>query len=102
MTVQHVNAAKLEELLRGSKPVLLDFYADWCGPCRMLAPIMEEIAAEHPELEVGKVNVDAEGELAARFGISSIPFVALVKEGRVVASALGYRPKAALLAELGL
>ena len=102
MSVQHINTAEFERLIRGEKPVLVDFYADWCGPCRMLTPILEEIAAEHPEIEVCKVNVDTEGELAVRFGISSIPFVALMKNGRVAASALGYRPKAALLAELGL
>ena len=102
MSVQQVNAARFEELIRGDKPVLLDFYADWCGPCRMIAPAIAEIADEHPELEVGKVNVDEGGALAARFGITSIPFVALIKGGRVAATVLGYRPKAALLDELGI
>lgn len=102
MSVQKINAQKFEELMAGNKPVLLDFYADWCGPCRMLAPIVEEIAAEHPEIVVGKVNVDEEGALAQRFGIVSIPFVALLQNGRLVGKALGYRPKSALLAELGL
>lgn len=102
MSVQAVNARKFEELMGGDKPVLLDFYADWCGPCRMLAPAIAEIAAEHPEIEVGKVNVDEEGELARRFGIVSIPLVVLIKNGQVVGKALGYRSKDALLAELGL
>ena len=102
MSVEHVNAAGFEELIRGDKPVLLDFYADWCGPCRMLAPAIEEIAAERPDIVVGKVNVDQEAGLAKRFGIVSIPFVALIKNGQVVGSALGYRPKEALIAELGL
>lgn len=102
MSVQKVNAAKFAELIAGDKPVLLDFYADWCGPCRMLAPAMEEIAAEHPEIVVGKVNVDEEMGLAKQFGIVSIPFVALIKNGRVVSKALGYRPKEALCDELGL
>ena len=102
MSVEHVTAARYEELIRGSKPVLLDFYADWCGPCRMIAPAIEEIAEEHPEIVVGKVNVDEEPGLARKFGIVSIPFVALVKNGEIAATALGYRPKTALLEELGL
>ncbi|MBE6703010.1 MAG: thioredoxin [Ruminococcaceae bacterium] len=102
MSIEKITAARFEELIRGEKPVLLDFYADWCGPCRMIAPAIEEIAAEHPEILVGKVNVDEEGELAKRFGIVSIPFVALIKDGQIAATALGYRPKQALLNELGL
>ena len=102
MEVKVINASNFELLANGDKPLLIDFYADWCGPCRMLAPVIAEIAAEHPEIVVGKVNVDNEGALAARFGIASIPFVALVKNGAVVASSLGYRPKAALLAALGI
>ena len=102
MAVEKVNAARFAELMVGNKPVLLDFYADWCGPCRMLAPIVEEIAAEHPEIVVGKVNVDEEGTLAQRFGIVSIPFVALLKNGELVGKSLGYRPKEDLLSVLGL
>ena len=102
MSVMHVSAADFERLIAGDKPVLLDFYADWCGPCRMLAPAMEEIAEEHPEIVVGKVNVDEEPALAKQFGIVSIPFVALIRNGAVAATALGYRPKAALLDELGI
>ena len=102
MTVEKVTAARFAELMAGDKPVLLDFYADWCGPCRMLAPIVEEIAAEHPEIVVGKVNVDEEGALAQRFGIVSIPFVALLKNGELVGKSLGYRPKDDLTSVLGL
>ena len=102
MAVEKVTAARFAELMAGNKPVLLDFYADWCGPCRMLAPIVEEIAAEHPEIVVGKVNVDEEGALAQRFGIVSIPFVALLKNGELVGKSLGYRPKDDLTSVLGL
>ena len=102
MEVKIINTSNFEELAHGDKPLLVDFYAEWCGPCRMLASGIAEIAEEHPEITVGKVNVDKEGELAARFGIASIPFVALIKGGNVVASSLGYRTKEALLAALGM
>lgn len=82
------------EVLRAEKPVLLDFWATWCGPCRMLAPILSEIAAEREEtLVVGKVNVDEEGDLATRFGISSIPTLMLFRGGEAVATTVGYQPK---------
>ncbi|MBQ8356615.1 MAG: thioredoxin [Clostridia bacterium] len=102
MSVQRVNEKMFEELIGGERPVLLDFYADWCGPCRMLAPVVAEIAEEHPEITVGKVNVDEESGLAAKFGITSIPFVALIRGGEVVATSLGYRSKGDLMAALGL
>ena len=102
MSVQAVDQKKYEELIRSGATVLLDFYADWCGPCRMLAPVIEQIAAEHPEIIVGKVNVDAENALAMRFGITSIPFVALIKQGEVVGKSLGYRTKDDLLSALGI
>ena len=102
MSVQHMNTAQFEQAVAAGRAVLVDFYADWCGPCRMLAPVIEEIAAEHPELTVCKVNVDEEGALAARFGITSIPFVALLRGGEVVATSLGYRSKRDLCAALGL
>ena len=102
MSVQVVNEARYQELIGSGATVLLDFYADWCGPCRMLSPVIEQIAHEHPEIVVGKVNVDEENALAMRFGITSIPFVALIRNGEVAARSLGYRTKDDLLAALGL
>ncbi len=78
---------------QGEKKVLLDFWASWCGPCRMLAPIVAEIAETHPEIIVGKVNVDEEMELAMAYGIASIPTLIVLKNGEVAAKAVGYMPK---------
>ena len=100
MSVIHVNKNNFNEVVSGGKPVLLDFFADWCGPCRMVAPIIEEIAAEHPEYVVGKVNVDDEGELAQQFGVMSIPMLAVLRDGKVVAQSVGARPKEDILAML--
>lgn len=100
MSVIHVNKNNFNEVVSGGKPVLLDFFADWCGPCRMVAPIIEEIAAEHPEYVVGKVNVDDEAELAQQFGIMSIPMLAVLRDGKVVAQSVGARPKEDILAML--
>ena len=82
------------EVLNSDKPVLVDFWASWCGPCRMLAPVIEEIAEEYDgKVKVGKVNVDDEPELAAAFRINSIPTVMVFKDGKVTNTAMGYRPK---------
>ena len=91
-----------EQVLRADRPVLVDFWATWCGPCRMLAPIVAEIAEERDDVTVGKVNLDDESEMAARYGVSSIPTVILFKDGKVSATSVGYRSKAQLLAALGL
>ena len=80
--------------------MLVDFWASWCGPCRMVSPIVDEIAAEHPEVKVGKINVDEEPELAGKFGVMSIPTLMVFKEGKVVNQMVGARPKADIVAGL--
>jgi thioredoxin 1 len=89
-----------EEVLNSDKPVLLDFWAAWCGPCRMVGPALEEIAEERPDIKVGKINVDEQPELAAQFQIMSIPALMVVKDGQVVNSSVGARPKKQILALL--
>lgn len=86
-----------EEVIQSDRPVLLDFWAPWCGPCRMVGPVLEEIAGENPGIKVGKVNVDQQRELAARFGIMSIPSLVVVKDGKITRQAVGARPKAQIL-----
>lgn len=85
------------EVLSSDKPVLLDFWASWCGPCRMLSPIVDAIAEERADIKVGKVNVDEEEELAARFEVMSIPTLFVIKNGEITAQASGVRPKGAIL-----
>ena len=85
------------EVLNSDKPVLLDFWAPWCGPCRMVVPIVEQIADERPDIKVGKINVDEELELAKKYNIMSIPSLIVIKDGQVANSAVGARPKDAIL-----
>ena len=88
------------EVINSDKPVLLDFWAPWCGPCRMIVPIMDEIARERRDIKVGKVNVDEQPELASRFGVMSIPTLVVMKDGKIVNQAMGARPKNAILGML--
>ena len=100
MSVIKINSSNFESLKNSERPILLDFYADWCGPCRMLSPIVEQIADERDDVIVGKVNVDEEAALAAEFGVMSIPTVVVMRAGEIVSRAVGARPKAQLLSML--
>lgn len=101
MSVQTITAENFDELvLQSDKPVLVDFWAPWCGPCRMVSPVVDEIAEERGDILVGKINTDEQPELAARFGIMSIPTLLVFKGGELVNKAVGVRPKDALLALL--
>ncbi len=86
-----------DEVMNSDKKVLLDFWAPWCGPCRMVVPLVEEIAVERPDIKVGKINVDENPELASRFGIMSIPTLLVLENGQIVNKAMGARPKKAIL-----
>ncbi len=101
MSAININKTNFQnEVINSEKPVLLDFWASWCGPCRMVGPIVDEIAAERSDLKVGKVNVDEQPELAGQFGVMSIPTLVVMKNGKVINQAVGVRPKAQILAML--
>ena len=98
MAIIHITKENFEEtVLHNEKPVLIDFWATWCGPCKMIAPFIEEIAAEYDDITVGKIDVDEEMELAMQFKIASIPTLVLVENGAVTGTLIGYRPKADIL-----
>ena len=98
MSAIKLNKDNFEEIINGDKKVLIDFYADWCGPCKMVSPLVDEIADENPDIAVCKVNVDEEGDLAAKFGVSSIPSIFVVEKGKIINSSVGAKPKAQILA----
>ncbi len=100
MSVINISKENFNSVISGPSPVLIDFYADWCGPCRMVGPIVEEISKERDDIVVGKVNVDNEPELASKFGVMSIPMLVVIKDGKVANQSVGARPKADILAML--
>ena len=101
MAAININNANFHhEIMNSDKPVLLDFWAPWCGPCRMVVPIIEEIARERSNIKVGKINVDENPELAGQFGVMSIPTLVVMKNGKVVNQSMGAKPKNAILAML--
>ena len=101
MSVININKNNFQnEVLNSEKPVLLDFWAPWCGPCRMVSPVVDEIASERGDIKVGKVNVDEQPELAAQFGVMSIPTLVVMKNGKLANKTVGAKPKAQILAVL--
>lgn len=97
MSVLKINKDNFESVKNSEKKVLLDFYADWCGPCRMVSPIVDEIAEENPQYLVGKINVDEELELAQAFGVATIPTLVVMNDGKIVSQSSGARPKQQIL-----
>lgn len=100
MSTIAINKNNFDSVKNSEKPVLLDFYADWCGPCRMVSPIVDEIAEENPQYLVGKINVDNEPELASAFKVTSIPTLVVIKDGKVTHQSAGVKPKEQILALL--
>ena len=102
MSVLHITKENFEqEVLHSDRPVLLDFWADWCMPCKMLAPVIDEIAAENPQIKVGKINIDEQMELAQSFQVMSIPTLMVFKNGQKQSTSVGVQPKSAILEMLG-
>ena len=97
MSVIKVNKDNFESVIKSEKTVLLDFYAEWCGPCRMVSPIIDSIAEERGDIVVGKINVDEEQELASQFGVFSIPTLAVIKNGVIISKSAGAKPKESIL-----
>ena len=101
MSVIHIDRNNFQrDVLNSDRPVLLDFWAPWCAPCRMVGPILDEIAEERSDVKVAKINIDEQPELASQFGVMSIPTLMVMKEGRIVQQAMGARPKAQILSML--
>ena len=101
MSVIHIDEKSFpQEVLKSEKPVLLDFWASWCGPCRMLSPILEEVASERPDVKVCKINIDEQPDLATRFQVFSIPTLVVMKDGKIVTQSVGVQPKARILSML--
>ena len=98
MAAMNINKNQFEEMIRGEKPVLVDFWASWCGPCRMVIPVVEQIAEENSDIKVVKVNVDEEQELAAQFGVMTIPTLMVVKNGEITYRSVGVKNKKQILA----
>lgn len=102
MSVLNINKNNFDqEVMHSDRTVLLDFYAAWCGPCKMLSPVIDEIARERSDIKVGKVNVDEQYELASKYGVFSIPTLLVIKNGQVFNKSLGARPKAQILSMIG-
>ena len=97
MSVVSFNKDYLENVKNSGKIILLDFYADWCGPCRMLSPVVDEFAEENPDFVVGKINVDKEPELSEEFGVSSIPMLVVMKDGKILNKSVGAKSKQQIL-----
>ena len=102
MSVKIINKENFDEVINTEKTILIDFFADWCGPCRMVSPIVDEIAEERSDIIVGKINVDNDPELAMEFGVSSIPMLVVLKDKKVQGQSVGARPKAQILEMLNV